>query len=230
MADRPRPDDPAAPEAGAIPSRAGRADQPDTRAEVDPDVAELLGLRPADAPNVPSQDEIDDLGEITDTRIYRGELESRVRDSDQPDETAAQNLESLAADEFRAGETDDPGEAAEEGLTWIPPTDPPIRVDEHGDPEVAAGFGTSADDEPFDADHHGQALHAVDEVEARVVEALRAHAGTAGLADGLEIEVEGGRAVVAGVVDDIADEDAILAVVEAVPGISQAVSQLHIRE
>jgi hypothetical protein len=211
------------------PTQATRGDQPYTRAAVDPTVAELAGLRPADADAVADEGELDTLGEITDTRIYMGELESRAPDSDQPDETGAQNIESLVEDEYREGETDDPGEAAEEGLTWIPPTDPPIVVDERGNAEIAAGFATSADDEPFDADHHGESVSAADEVEARVVEALEADAATSAAVDGLTIDVDGGRAVIGGVVDDLEDEDAVIAVAEAVPGIREAVSRLRIR-
>jgi hypothetical protein len=204
-----------------------RPDQPDTASEVDPDVAQLLGLRPADADAMPTSDELDGRGEITDTRIYQGDLEARPPDSDQPDD-ASRNLESLAAADLRDGETDDPMEAAEEGLTWIPPTDPPLRIDADG-PEVAAGFGTSATDEPFDQDHHGEALPAVDEVEARVLEALRADAATAGIADDLVIDAEGARVILAGSVDDVEDEDAVVAVAEAVSGVREAVSRLEVR-
>ncbi|NJD26855.1 MAG: hypothetical protein FIA92_00985 [Chloroflexi bacterium] len=206
-----------------------RSHQPDTREGVDPTVAELAGLRAPDAEAYATEDEIDDLGEITPTRIYEGELESRAPDSDQPDETGAENLESLLEDEYREGETDDAGEAAEEGLTWIPPTDPPIIVDERGNAEIAAGFSTSAGDEPFDADHHGEALHAVDEVEARVLDALEANAATSEVVDGLTIDVEGGRAIIGGLVDDLEDEDAVVAVAASVPGIREAVSRLRIR-
>ncbi len=177
---------------------------------------------------MPTEDELDDLGEITATRIDEGELESRAPDSDQPDETAAQNLESPAPDEFREGETDDAREAAEEGLAWIPPTDPPVGTDERGNAEFAAGFSTSAGDEPFDADHHGEALPAVDEVTARVLEALAANASTAGFADSLDVEVDGDRAIVGGAVDDLDDEEAVIAVVEAVPGIAEVVSRLGV--
>ena len=48
---------------------------------------------------------------------------------------------------------------------------------------------------------------------------LRADASTAGLADRIELDAEGGVVRLAGVVDDIDDEDAILGVVEAVPGV-----------
>ncbi len=205
-----------------------RPEQPDTAAEVDPDVAQLLGLRPPDTEPMPTADEVDRLGEITDTRIYEGELEARPPDSDQPDDEPHRNLESLASTELRDGETDDAFEAAEEGLTWIPPIDPPLRVDDAG-PAVAAGFGTTANDEPFDQDHHGQAMFAVDEVEARVLEALRADAATAGIADALEIDAEGGRVIVAGSVDDIDDEDAVVSIIEAVSGVRTVVSRLEVR-
>jgi hypothetical protein len=217
MADQSRPDP------------RSQAPQPDTAADVDADVAQLLGLRPADAPSVPTADEIDDLGQITDTRIYQGDLEARPPDSDQPDRDGAENLEDLTATELREGETDDPNEAAEEGLTWVPPTDPPVRPSAEGEIEVAAGFGTTSLDEPFDQDHHASALSTYDEIEARVAEALRGDASTSGFADDIEIEAEGDRVVLSGVVDDIEDEDAALAVAENVDGIREAVSRLGLR-
>ena len=48
--------------------------------------------------------------------------------------------------ELRSGETADAEVAAEEGLAWVPPIDPPVVADE-SDPEgvrVAAGFGVDA--------------------------------------------------------------------------------------
>jgi hypothetical protein len=210
------------------PSKPGAGTGPDTAAEVDPDVSQLLGLRPADADPLPTADEVDSMGEMTDTRVYQGDLEARPLGSDQPDETTAENLEDLAATELRDGETDDPNEAAEEGLTWVPPIDPPLRIADDG-PEVAAGFGTTAADEPFDADHHGQALAPQDEVEARVIEALQADSATAGLVDGLELDAEGGVIRVAGVVPDLEDEDAILAVVESVVGVEVVDSRIQVR-
>jgi hypothetical protein len=49
---------------GRTRANAGRADmpdapaQPDTRSDLDPDVAQLLGLRPADADAIPTADEV----------------------------------------------------------------------------------------------------------------------------------------------------------------------------
>jgi hypothetical protein len=213
---------------GAATRAAGTATgrQPDTRQEVDPDVALLLGLRPADAAPLPDEDELDDSGAMTDTRIYEGELEARAIDSDQPDETPDQRLESLVAAEARSGETDDAYEASDEGLAWIPPTDPPVRAGDDGNPEIAAGFATSADDEPFDADHHGELLYPADERAARVEEALRADAATSGMADQLSIEVDGGRVVIHGRVEDLEDEDDVVAVAEEVPGVTEVISKI----
>ncbi len=201
-------------------------DSVDRREDVDPDVAELLGLRPVDAEPMPDARELDDLGELTDTAIYEGELASREPGSDQPDEV---RVESLEADEARAGETDNPHEAAEEGLTWIPPTDPPTRPDPNGfGPEVAAGFGTTAEDEPFDADHHGEPVYGPDERTQRVDEALRADARTSSFADRLHVDSDGGVVFLEGRVDDLDDEDAAVAVAEEVTGVSEVVSHLVI--
>jgi hypothetical protein len=167
-------------------------------------------------------------GQITDTRIYQGDLEARLPERDHGDAPVAEALEPLIATELREGETDDPGEAAEEGLAWIPPTDPPFRVGDDGNPEVAAGFGTSSTDEPFDADHHASALAAHDEVEERVLEALRADAATTGLVDRLELDAEGGRVILAGTVDDLEDEDAVLEVAGEVPGVTEVVSRIEV--
>jgi len=193
---------------------------PDTRADVDPDVAELLGLRPTDADSVPGPEEFDVTGGVTDTGIDEGELEAR------PNHEPATGLEDLAAIEVRAGETDDPAEAAEEGLVWIPPVDPPVRAGPDGDPEVAAGFGTTADEEPFDFDHHAEPVPARDERTARIVEALRADARTAGFADDLVVDSDGGRVTLRGMVADLEDEDAVLAVIDEVPGVTDVVDDL----
>jgi len=204
------------------------AHEPDTVEEIDPDVRQLLGLREPDSPTVVTADEVDTLGTMTDTRIYQGDLEARPPDSDQPDDGDFENIEMLTETELRDGETDDPNEAAEEGLAWVPPIDPPLRIDDDG-PEVAAGFGTTAAEEPFDADHATTALPAHDEVEERVLQALRADSATAGLADALEIDAEGGVVRIAGVVDDLEDEDAIVSVAEQVADVVEVESRLVVR-
>ncbi len=193
------------------------------------DVMQLAGIRdPVDQTAVAASEEIDRLGSMTHVGVYEGELESRTPGSDQPDEPDAANLELLVEDELREGETADAGEAAEEGLTWIPPSDPPFVPGDDGQPVIAAGFGNSADDEPFDADHHGSPVSGQDERTERVREALVAHAETSGLVDRLRFDTIGDQVVVEGTVDDLDDEDAVLAVISDVEGVTEVVNRLEV--
>lgn len=176
-----------------------------------------------------TQDEVDTLGEITATEIDEGELEARTND-DQPDEPVEDNLDLLTELELREGETADPNVAAEEGLAWVPPIDPPVVADEE-DPEgvrVAAGFGVDSLDEPYDRSHHGEALSVEGELEDRIREALRADASTSRYADSVVIGNRGGTVVVRGVVDDIDDTDNIAAVVSNVAGVEEVVDETEV--
>src|SRR3954469_15077208 len=171
--------------------------------------------------------EIDTLGSISDTEQYEGEIEAGVN----PDlSTDTESLESLTATELRAGETDNPDVAAEEGEAWVPPVDPPVIADADA-PEgvtVAAGFGATAMDEPFDADHHTSFLPGDDEVSARVREALLADARTSRLADQLGIETEAGTVTVRGTVDDLDDGDLIEEVASMVTGVAEVIDETEV--
>ena len=174
-------------------------------------------------------DLVDAAETITDTRVYQGDLEARPPDVLQPDAPEAEGLQFLEETEHREGETDDPNEAAEEGLTYVPPVDPPVVGSEpDGDPRVAAGFGTSADDEPFDADHRSEALSFEDEMTARVREALLAHAATSAYADMLGIEAAGGIVRVTGRVRDLVDEEQVQQVISEVDGVGEVDSRLEV--
>ena len=118
--------------------------------------------------------------------------------------------------------------AAEEGLTWVPPTDPPVVAGEDGQPEIAAGFGATADEEPFDADHHSSALSGEDERTERIREALMAHAATVGFVDRLRFDTIGSRVVLEGTVDDLDDEDAVVGVISDVEGVTEVVNRLEV--
>jgi hypothetical protein len=177
----------------------------------------------------PSADEVDDLGQLTPTDIYEGELEAGTAD-DLPGEADGENLEMLTELELRADETDDPMEAVEEGFTYIPPIDPPT-VPGGGlqNAEVASGLGESALDEPYDEDHHDSFINSDDEVVARVREALRADSSTTQYAGRVAIEARGGIVTVRGVVDDLVDSDNIIAVAEYVEGVEEVVDELRVR-
>jgi hypothetical protein len=175
-------------------------------------------------PIVGSGDLVDSDDGLTGQERYEGYPDAGV-------DPTGNSIEALAASELRAGETIDPLLAAEEGLAWIPPTDP-VVVPDATNPEglrVATGFGATALDEPYDADHHGELLPAEDEVTDRVREALRADAATSRYADALKIDTEGGVVTIRGVVDDILDSDDIVAVASEVTGIVEVRDQLRVR-
>src|SRR5690349_20933653 len=180
----PSPAPPFAPVQGALAD--ARRSHSEGRSMTDTDhlppeyVAALEGTPPpADQDAFAEPSEVEHPEPRTDTEIYEGDIESGAVPA--WDDV----LDELSTLTDRPGETDDPNVAAEEGEAWIPPVDPPVVADASapGGAVVAAGFGTTALDEPFDADHHGEALSEDDEVTARVREALLADARTSRLAD-----------------------------------------------
>jgi len=211
-----------------------RSRDPATRAPLNPSdlpleeqIRQLAGTRPLDEQGtLPDADDVDNLGELTPTAIYEGELEAGV-DDDLPDDT--ENMELLTELELRAEETDDPVEATEEGYTYVPPIDPPTTPGGPQNAEVASGLGVSALDEPYDQDHHSSFLEDDDEVSARVREALRADSATSQYADQIAIETRRGIVILRGVVDDLVDSDNVLAVAEYVEGVEEVVDELQVR-
>src|SRR5688500_10620443 len=85
------------------------------------DVAELATIRPS----IEQEDAVitaDDAertgGQLNHVRMYEGYLEAGAGDTRRDD---VESVDLLLEDELRAGETENPDEAAEEGLTWVPP-------------------------------------------------------------------------------------------------------------
>jgi BON domain len=206
--------------------RAAPLEPPD--AEGTDKLLELQGERPLDDQAAwIDQSETDDLGTITDTAIDEGELEART--GDQPDQPRTANLELLVEGGLRSGETAKPDEAAEEGMTWLAPTDPPVvPSDEPGGAAVAAGFGSTSEDEPYDLDHHAEEVPPEDEMVSRVREALRADASTSRYADEIAIGTRDGIVALRGVVDDISDGDDLLAVAQTVTGVDEVIDELDV--
>jgi hypothetical protein len=166
---------------------------------------------PDDRPNVgslPLEDEIEAL---------QGEEPPRDQDAvvsleeieDEEERTYSDYEAGAPVDpDLRAGETDDPLVAIEEGLTWVPPTDPPV-VPAENDPDGIEVPGSEDQDE-------GESS-----MNARIREALRADAATSPLADRLEIAVIGSTAIIRGQVDGPEDGDAIVEVASEVDGIDE---------
>jgi hypothetical protein len=177
---------------------------------------------PAEQDTVVDPDEVEERRVPTQTELDRLDPDGRV-------EGDADEIEGLAGGgngELREGETDDPDVAAEEGLSWVPPIDPPVVATPwSADPVVAAGTGVSALDESYDDDNAGELNTEEGDRNERIREALRADSATSRLADGLVIAVVGATAIIRGVVDDDDDGDAIVAVVERVPGIDEVLDE-----
>ena len=195
--------------------------------EEPPSLRPALGEQPAD-----DQDAVFDASEVergpTSTMTDLDEADPDALTGALPPDPDATSVEWLTDTELRDGETDDPLEAAQEGLTYVPPTDPPVVANEDGEPEIAAGFGDTALAEPYDEDHHAEALSSDDEMTDRVREALRAEASTTAYADEIDIETAGGVVLLRGVVSDLEDEDNLVAAAERITGVTEVVDELKV--
>ena len=197
--------------------RSAPDDRPNIGSEpLEEELRALAGEEPADEQDgALDPDEIESREELTMTELDRLE----TRSSDPADLVS---VDGLAAEGLRDGETDDPEVAAQEGLTWVPPTDPPFVVsDDPNGIAVAAGLGSSALDDPYDDDHRAEDLSAESELNARIREAIRADAATSGYAERIVIGTIGSTAILRGVIDDLNDADDLVAVVERVKGIDE---------
>ena len=176
---------------------------------------------PADQDAVLSPDEIEHEPDMTDTERYLVEPE-RGGGGDFGGDDDVKSLEGLADRDLREGETDDPYVASDEGLTYVPPTDPPIIVsDDRQGIEIAAGTGSSSLDEPYDEDHEGELLSVESDLTARIREALENDAATSGLADRIRIATIGGTVVLRGTVDTLDDGDSLVEVASRVSGVDE---------
>ncbi len=190
---------------------------------------QLEGSQPRDAQEAfITQDETDTQVMLTETDHYAGELEAGI-----PDDMVAgraENQELLTERELRPEETDDAFKAAEEGMTYVPPVDPPTtRSDSYDDARVASGMGSSALDEPYNLQHHRTFLPGNDELIARVYEALHAESTTATIAERIEVRSEGATIILEGEVEDLEDSNNVIAVAQRVEDVEEVVDYLRVR-
>lgn len=186
---------------------------------------EQLAGTHADATAYIDDEDIEQLQDITMTDVYQGETDVNQERSESTESLAM--LESL---ELREGETDDAMVAVEEGLTYVPPIDPPIQIDQD-DPEsiqVAAGFGLTADEPEMDGSFESARL-TEDDMVARVRRALVNDSSTSHLADRLQIVTVHGTVTLRGLVDDLDDTDNIVAVVSDIPGVEAVRDETTVR-
>lgn len=191
------------------------------------DVIEVQGdVMPGDQDAVLDTDELEHQRTPTRTELDAG---YSIPDLEYAGDRAAV-LESLDLEDLREGETDDPGVAAQEGLTYVPPIDPPVIADPEAEDGIvpAAGIAVSAESEPYDDSHRGTDLDPESQPNVRIREALRADSQTSVLEDRLIIGTRGSVAVIRGVIDDVDDSDAILEVVSRVEGISDVIDETEL--
>jgi hypothetical protein len=153
-----------------------------------------------------------------------------MKEPEIPEDVAAERsepgepfAEPLAGDLAEAVE----GRAGEhEGDTYVPPTDPVVTTDEHGNAQVLGGFSsTSADVTVAHSTTPGPGDEALADAVRRE---LRQDAATAGLQ--LQVEVRDRVAYLRGEVTDLADADEAEAVAGRVPGLDDVVDETEVAE
>jgi len=181
----------------------------------------------AETPPNPPDVSVEEMGRELSGDQLEGD---QVAYDDLPTEPESEKLEDLTALEMRSGETADPDIAAEEGLAWVPPIDPPVIPSEE-DPqglEVAAGFGVDSLAEPYDADHRSEGVTDADDMEERIHEALRADSATSAMAQRIQVALRGGTVILRGEVEDLVDTDEVVAVVERVTGVTEVIDEIEV--
>lgn len=187
------------------------------------------GTAYVDVRNVEPLDDLQTFEEgASPTDLYQGDTDAnQIRG-----EGGAESYDLLVERELRAGETDDVMDAVEEGLTYVPPIDPPTVTDPD-DPEsiqMAAGFSVSADDESdLDSRSFDSPGVAEDDMSATVRRALRNDSATTHLADRLHITTVNGTVIVRGEVDDLDDTDNIVAVISDMDGVEAVRDETTVR-
>jgi hypothetical protein len=172
---------------------------------------------PDDRPNVgsvPLEAEIqalqgEELPENQDAVVSLDEIEDQEERSYSDYEAGAP-----VNPDLRPGETDDPLVAIEEGLTWVPPSDPPVVPSDDSNGIDVPGSAEQDDGES--------------DINARIREALRADSSTSALADRVEIAVVGSTAILRGRVDGLEDGDALIDVASGVEGIEEVLDETEV--
>jgi hypothetical protein len=136
--------------------------------------------------------------------------------------------EAQANEPFEEPAQIDVNEAVEEAEPYFPPTDPVVRVDDHGTTQIAGGFG---DGDVPEVKSSAVAQNIVtappdEALEDAVRAELTLDASTAHLR--LRVSVEDAVVTLRGEVADAADTDNALAVAGRVPGVEDVIDELTI--
>lgn len=186
---------------------------------------QLTGTR-SDGTAYITADDIEKLQGETLTDLYQGDTDTNQERSER-----TETLDMLESRELREGETDDAMVAIEEGLTYIPPIDPPI-VPDMDDPEgIQIAAGAAYDEDPLDEDEGDDDTgnSTEDIMVARVRRVIRNNASTSHLADRLHIITQNNVVVLRGEVDDLDDTDNLVAVVSEMPDVEAVRDETIVR-
>ncbi len=186
----------------------------------------------------------EDEQEVDDAR-----WESPVfEDESLPDEIPQELLVSLDAQEDEAeedlaeldhydtqhsdGHTYDVSVANDQGLTYTPPTDPPVMpsMDDREGIDIAAGFGLSMEDSDPDVEILPESVDDNDlDLEEDVYEAIRFNSETQNLTN---VRVRAGNGVVAlfGTVPDDQDMERLVDLIEDMEAVERVVNRLVVEE
>jgi hypothetical protein len=139
-----------------------------------------------------------------------------------------QDIDDIPDSEVEVTPSDDPGEtdpaaAVENAEPYFPPTDPVLRVPEHGEARIAGGFG-SGEIREDSARGVVNDVSADEGLEDLVHRELRLDASTADLR--LKVGVRDGVVLLEGDVPDETDAENALAVAGRVPGVVDVIDQL----
>lgn len=120
--------------------------------------------------------------------------------------------------------------AVEEGIPYVPPTDPVVRPSrDEQDLEIVGGFGTTSDEEYPDLEATtalGDAPPGDEDLREEVLEALQADAATSDLA--IDVQVRNRRVYLRGEVPSIDDVELAEEVAGRVPGIREVIEDLTV--
>jgi len=185
----------------------------------------------------------------TEPEIDEGRWESPVfEDESLPDEIPPELLVSLDAHEDEAeedlaeldhydtqhsdGHTYDVSVANDQGLTYTPPTDPPVMpsLDDPEGIDIAAGFGLSMEDQDSGVEILPEEVDDNDlDLEEDVYEAIRFNSETQNLT-GVRVRAANGVVALFGTVPDDQDMERLVDLIEDMRAVRRVVNRLVVEE
>ena len=130
------------------------------------------------------------------------------------------------------GHTYDIGLALDQGLTYTPPTDPPVlpSADDREGLDIAAGFGLSMEDSDPDVEMLPERIDDNDlDLEDDVYEAIRFNSETQNLTD-VRVRAANGVVALFGTVPDDQDLERLVELIADLDGVQEVLNHLTVEE